>query len=170
MRANMFLTTVILSVFFLAGCATQNKVIDKAQLSTQQVTITAEDNSFTIRSGELFKPSFRSETSKFELQNKNANIIDLYDEALKKYGAKKVKLSVNKDGLSTEFHGILLFSNVFDDGFGPGSRSYQLKIPEMYLAAARGGKISVVYETYPRPAGKAGKSWVLWISDLPFEI
>ncbi|MDH5256849.1 MAG: hypothetical protein OEX07_02540 [Gammaproteobacteria bacterium] len=170
MRSNIFLSIVVLGMFLLAGCAAQNKVITKAQLATLKVTIKAEDSSFTINSGEVFKPPFSSRTGDFALQNKNVNIIDLYDVAIEKYGAKKVKVSVEREGISSEFHGILLFSYVFDDGFGPGSRSYQIKIPKMYLDAARGGKVSVVYETYPRKGLKTGKSWVLWISDFPFEM
>jgi len=170
MRSKLFLSAIILTSLLFAGCAVQNKVITKAQLATPKITITAVDGSFSIKNGEVFKPSFSSKTSDFSLQNKNENVIDLYDVAIEKYGAKKVKVLVGEEDSSSEFQGILLFSNVFDDGFGPGSRSYQIKVPDMYIEAARGGKVSVVYETYPRKAGKTGKGWVLWISDLPFEM
>lgn len=60
----------------------------------------------------------------------------------------------------------------------PETRSYYIQVPESYVKAAEGGKISVMYESYMCISGyysngakattKHGYStWALWISDRP---
>jgi hypothetical protein len=72
------------------------------------------------------------------------------------------------------FYGLLEFNKVHEAcSSDPATRAYFISIPEKYLAAARGGNISVVYEYYTcEPFKKKGKNnyttWVLWLSDIEF--
>ena len=47
------------------------------------------------------------------------------------------------------------------------TRSYQIAIPEEYVQQALNGQVSVLYEYYD--CGKLNaKTWILWLSDVPF--
>lgn len=170
-RVKLFITILVLALVY--GCAAQNGIVKYGKISNQDITIVAEDGSFLLKAGESFEPPFQSKTSSSrELHNSALDITGLYDVALEKLGAKKVKVQVGApDGeITKEYYGVLLFSKIYDDGYGPGTRSYLINIPELYLEAANGGKISVITELYNRKKNRGNaKSWVLWISDLPFE-
>jgi hypothetical protein len=149
-------------------------------IATQGVTIAAEDGSFTLRSGVPAAVPFMNATNGIGIHGENAPIIDLYKEAWANKWARKVTVAV--PGREKPLYGLLLLSMVFADGVGPATRSYQITIPETYIAAASGGRISVVYEKYnvksenstvDSPWGTTTlvpKNWVLWLSDMPFDV
>ena len=166
-RISLSVTIVAILVFF-SGCASQTKIVKYGNIATPQVMIEAVDGSFSIASGKQFAPPFHSDTSKFKIHTNSSNIVEEYKDALEKHGAKRVRISVK--GHERDFHGILLLSNIYENGVGPATRSYQIQLPPMYIEAAKGGKISVVYEMYERKRGGKAKSWVLWISDIPFDV
>lgn len=89
--------------------------------------------------------------------------------AIDKMGARKVRVKVPYQ--SEELYGVLLLSKVFTDCNTAVTRSYQITIPESYVEQAKNGKISVLYERYSgcgMVKNKDGKTWVLWLSDIPF--
>ena len=163
-----FLVTVFVVQAFVYGCASQTKTVMHGRLITDNVTISAEDNSFTISSGQVFSPPFQQDTAMAKYQTGSEDMVDAYKDAYEKYGAKKVRIKI--DGIQTEFYGILSFSKIYDDGKGPATRSYQIQIPSIYVEAAKGGRIAVVYELYKRKKSGQAKSWVLWLSDMPFDV
>jgi hypothetical protein len=87
-------------------------------------------------------------------------------------GAKKVRVKVPYQ--SKELYGVLLLSKIYNGCSSAVTRSYQISIPESYVDKALNGKISVLYEYYTNCgvmplATTKGKTWVLWLSDVPFK-
>jgi hypothetical protein len=88
-------------------------------------------------------------------------------------GAKRVKVyTPHADGA---LYGVILFSKLYSGARGPVTRSYNIVIPSKYVSAAKGGRISTVFELYRVRAASGGeaaelrpKAWVLWMSDTPF--
>ena len=170
MYNKLILSFSIALLFIANGCSqNQTKSVKYGNISNKNITIYAQDKSFVLKAGETFTPPFSIDTSRLnQLHFAKNNLISLYKDALKLYGAKRVKVQVQGAENKT-YYGILLLSRIFETGIGPGARSYLINIPDEYIKAANGGKISVVTEVYNRKGGQA-KSWVLWLSDLPFEV
>lgn len=139
-------------------------------IATKDVTIKAEDGSFEFKTGERWTPPYQNViNSQFHV--KDTDVLNLYNWALEA-GAKKVRVKV--PSLKEELYGILLLNKVNTGCDFAVTRSYQISIPDSYVQQALNGKISVVYEHYPRcgPIVFEGpfeaKTWTLWLSDIPF--
>lgn len=167
------------------------------------ISIEAIDKSFVIKKGETFKIEKLGLEQKAGWVNPSDNfsksfrfsdgvpvkiIISrkkpIYEETREKVkkmvlGKEKEEEIVRKtlkgyEGKDEIFYGLLEFNKVHDlCSSDPATRAYFISIPEKYLAAARGGNISVVYEFYTcEPFKKKGKNnyttWVLWLSDIEF--
>ena len=147
----------------LAGCASNQ--IPEGKLKTPGVTIAAEDNSFIIKSGEIFTPPFEVETfsqvGKWTLDN----LVEKWDEALK-LGARRVRITVPSQ--TEPLYGILLLGTAAPGQHAAADRSYLLEVPQNYVDEAQDGKISVIYEQAPYKEGQEWFTWALWMSDRPF--
>lgn len=149
-------------------------------LATPGCTISAENNSFTIESGQEFQPPFQIKcTEALGLPAPFDNFcyadpgdrVKEYSDALSR-GAQRVRVTL--PGVTKPLYGVLALFEVSSLGTGPGSRSYRIEIPQQYVDAAMGGRVSVVYESYLRGTDlnywNAGNvpSWILWLSDQQF--
>lgn len=150
-------------IAILSGCAGYHPA-RSGILATQGCTIKADDDSFTIESGQEFQPPFQTAENKFilrSLANDQKDLVRLSDRALQT-GAVRVRVTV--PGVAKPLYGVLALFPISNSGEGPGSRSYRIVVPQEYVDAATGGNISVVYETYQVP-GMNMPSWILWLSD-----
>lgn len=133
------------------------------------VTIAAEDGSFTLNGGQTFSTPFSAFIWNGSYYSKlfSTNLTSRFSTALQ-LGAKKVRVNVN----GRDLYGVLLFSKVNQYAYGPGARSYLIKIPQGRVKEARHGNISVVYEKVKWQRGHYYKgqyySWILWLSATPF--
>jgi len=175
MRKSVLLLGTII-VALLAGCVSVGyngrPGPPTGLIATEGVSIRAMDNSFELVSGEVFSTPFFGNTAGVGMNSVGADMISYYQIALDQMNARRVR--VTTPWLDEPLYGILLFSNLYYGGSGPATRSYQITVPENYVRAAVGGRISVVYETYPHDPPKDSfgetfecKSWVLWLSDVP---
>ena len=137
------------------------------------ISIKAIDGSFDLKAGQQFTPTKFTEGWINPTKDFSRQFI------LSK--GTKVELTY-KD---KKFYGVLEFNKVYNACAGdPSARSYYIKVPRSYLAAAMGGNTAVLYEYYscaPRQGDEYKNikdytrknqkytSWVLWISDIPFE-
>jgi hypothetical protein len=145
--------------------------IDSGEIKTPNVVITAEDNSFVLRSGETFKPPFQSKY--FYINDALQGLANKWRESFQKErGARRVRVQCGDD----HFYGILAFNGHYSHDkkdLAPNSYKYKIEIPEQYIAAAKNGGRSVVYELVPLVSQgmEIGKeiNWILWLSDEPFE-
>ena len=154
---------VVFSLMVLSGCAGPIRV-QGGMLRTPEAKIVAEDGSFTILSGEEFTtPSFVegfSVINYWDVQGKDLK--NLYKSALSN-GGKKVRVTV--PSRSKPLYGVLAFIPMPPRASGPGTRSFEISIPEKYINAATGGRISVVYEL----VSDRYINWILWLSDQQFK-
>ncbi|MDP8210417.1 MAG: hypothetical protein RAO94_00915 [Candidatus Stygibacter australis] len=172
--------------FFEKEFSTRN--IMQGKLITPGCKIESISGDFVINSGEVFTSPFqcacvvvnRSTGIPIFLPTRvgKKDIIERFDVALSN-GARKVLVKV--PGLSEKLYGVLWLGTVLNTATGPQTRSYQIEIPESYINAAIGGKVSVIYEIADAHKVHEVKSendywiserehftWVLWISDVPF--
>jgi len=157
------LLILVVIALSLSSCMSAKRV-PGGFLATPDAKITAEDGSFEIISGQTFQTPFYTH-SFFEVALHSAklnhkDLVNYYERALAS-GAKKVTVKV--PNRSQPLYGILAFVLLPSNASGPGARSYQLSIPDNYINAASGGRISVVYEV----VNNDYISWILWLSDLP---
>lgn len=154
-------------LFFLISCGVGKDSIETGQIVTPGVEIRAVDGSFTLKSGERWEPPFESITDwddQGEMYREGAT--GKYDFALNDLRAKKVM--VKTPYLEKELYGVLLLNKAMGDCNSPVTRSYQISIPESYAKMALNGQVSVVYEYYSCGDNPAIKTWILWLSDVPF--
>ncbi|PJB13427.1 MAG: hypothetical protein CO119_01420 [Flavobacteriales bacterium CG_4_9_14_3_um_filter_40_17] len=181
MKKIMFLLIGI-SLF---GCAVApkynfyDKVPNKTlALGTKGLVIEATDGSFKWEYGKEYEvptdyPFFNWYTSSASLAL-STNGFDKVNET----NAKKV--IVNTPYRDEPMYGYLQISKIITEckDKSPETRSYYIQVPENYVNAAEGGKVSVMYESYRCISGyysngnkgttKHGySSWVLWLSDRP---
>jgi len=162
----------LLIAFFLlllTGCSTTtyNKTIGHGKIDSPDIIITAADKSFRLQ-GEFTSP-FQSSTRYNSLEMRDSELPAAYKLALH-HGARHVRVKVPSH--DNEFYGVLALDKADQDGIGPGTQSYKIIIPQPYIGAAKGGKISVVYEYYKLKNDGfidvediKERSWILWISD-----
>lgn len=161
------------AVTLLSGCVGFHPM-NSGVLATPGCTISAEDNSFTIRSGQEFQPPFQIKIGSQVLNalpdpfdgfcsDAPSDRVKEYSEALSS-GAERVRVTV--PGVAKPLYGVLALLQIADKGDGAATHSYQIEIPQDYVDAASGGKVSVVYEFYDL-TGRNVPSWVLWLSDQP---
>lgn len=185
LRAPSFLNLVFLltGLFILYSCAVSSvgasgsyKPVPYGKIVTGGVEIAAEDGSFVLRSGKVWTPPFQN-APLGPVNASNENMINLYKIALASGGAKKVMVKVPYQ--PDPLYGVLLLSSVYRESSSAVTRSYQISIPKSYVDAAQNGKVSVLYEYYDMGGvavggmigpkrGAAPKTWVLWLSDIPF--
>lgn len=175
-RSYHVLVALILS--FLAACVpavnrSSNISMERGIIATPNVTITAEDNSFTLVSGTEFKPPFQVNTSnmiakiiKKYRKGGSAVMREDYGEFLNE-GARRVMVNV----AGKQLYGVLSLNTMLDGAYGPASRMYQIEIPQEYIAGASGGRVSVVFENVdvqdPKHGSLTAQAWILWLSDMP---
>ncbi len=163
------LLSIALFLLLFTGCSTTtyNKPIAQGIIDSPDIIITAADNSFRLQGA--FASPFQSSTRYNSLEMRDNELPTAYKLALH-HGARHVRIKLpNKE---EEFYGVLALDKADQDGIGPGTRSYKIIIPEPYIDAANGGKISVVYEYYKLKndglldvGDIKERSWILWISD-----
>lgn len=159
-------------VLFATGCRGQRfKTVPHGVVSGTGIRIEAADKRFVLESGKPFTPP---------IEVKPPREIEFADAEITAYGNKVAphhRVVVYVPGREVPLFGKLMFLKVFRDFDGPASRSYQVQIPQNYIDAATGGRLSVVYETYASdetrwvdginvPAKRV--AWALWLSDRPF--
>lgn len=164
-----YIFAMLTSLLFFSGCATTTytKNIQQGVIDDNGVIITAKDGSFKLK-GE-FTPPFKSNAHLHSLNISGDKFIQGYRNALG-YNAKHVRVKVpNQD---KELYGVLALDDIDERGYGPGTKSYKIIIPQPYIDALKGGKISVVYEYYHIKddalfdnSNIKKYSWVLWLSD-----
>lgn len=147
------------SVVILSGCAGVS--VKQGEIYTPGMVITAEDSSFTLKSGEAFKTPFYN-----ELYGPESN--KLVDELPEVIGAKKARLvRVSIPGLKEPLYGAMMFPAVHKNARGPATRVLGVEVPQRFIDAAMGAKISVVYERVALDNGEFDYAWILWLSDHP---
>ena len=164
---RMFLVGMMFFGLILSGCASYTP-IEQGVIGTEGVTIMADDESFFLKSGERFTTPFVYKKSIAEILKPNTPKVDLWKDALKKKAGKKVSIKIDSE--DRELFGVLAFGSVkkIKQCTGPAIRSHMIKIDDQYIAAAEGGKIAVMYETYKCRGRRTDISWMLWMSDIPF--
>jgi len=179
-----FKTCLLLILFFLHSCSTYvdpssyYKSVPYGKIITDGVEISSLDdvytNPFLLRSGEIWTPPFQNMTPGFGMNTPNADMVNFYKTAVLRMGAKMVMVKVPYQ--SEPLYGILLLAKIYPQGNSAVTRSYQISIPKSYVDAAQNGRVSVLYEYYDtgdydsdgRPI--VPKTWVLWLSDIPFSL
>lgn len=166
MKYILSLATLLL---FLTGCSTTTytKKIIHGEIQDKEVLIAARDGSFKLQ-GEFTAP-FQSSIHYHSLNIGGEKFIKGYRRALE-FGAKHVLVKVPSQ--EKELYGVLALEDADERGFGPGTLSYKIIIPQPYVKAAQDGKISVVYEYYRIKddalfdnSNIKKYSWILWLSD-----
>ena len=179
MKKLILLLTTIAITFLMTSCMTSyvmhngKPAPSTGRIVTDGVVISDEKGEFELRSGETFQIPFAGPSAGVGMHNQKADMVSYYQIALDKMNAKRVRVKV--PSLDEPLYGVLLFSYIYPGGSGPAIRSCQIHVPDQYINAALGGRISVVYERYPIDPPKDAngeyfdaKSWILWLSDMPF--
>ena len=164
-----YILSLLIALLLFSGCAstTYTKPIKKGQIKDSNIVIRGSDGSFKIK-GE-FKVPFQSRVHYHSMNKKGKKLIKGYHRALQ-YNAKHVRIKV--PSRDKELYGVLVLDDADARGFGAGVNSYKIIIPQPYVDAAVGGKISVVYEYYHIKDDTMFDiedikkySWILWLSD-----
>jgi hypothetical protein len=159
-RPAFALCGVILCLSLISCGGPGARQILRGTVQTPDITITAEDNSFTYKSGQTFENPNKNKL----FVSRASAVIDRMDAGLKA-GGKRVKVTRG----DKSYFGILLLAAAHEDGRGPGSRSYSIVIPDSVFLSAVDSKVAVCYEVYPigerKPGVEIACGWVLWISD-----
>ncbi len=151
-----------------AGCVAHVHLVrvPRAIVSTEGVTITALDGSFTLQPGRASRTPFHSSDCVVHPVSENY----AYGESM---GARRVR--VQYPGMAAPLYGMLAFCPVNEDAAnaGPISRSHAIRIPPNYVQETADGRITVVYEPYGwnvrvRDRDHEVPAWVLWLSREPF--
>jgi len=125
----------------------------------------------TISTG-AFNPQFSSRSFLTETSTTGETpIADAVFQLLKgetEHNFRKVK--VKTPYMEEELYGVLMLSQI-PPGCqnSPVTQSYRISVPEEYVNAAKGGRVSCVYEYYTCGDSNKKTTWVLWLSDAPFE-
>lgn len=160
---NKFLYLLFfVTLTMLSSCSSLSVNVPLGKITTDGVTIRAEDGTFNLKSGDIWTPPFQNNLSS-ELNSKK-DLTNFHSKAME-LGAKKVRVKVPYQ--SEELYGILYLSQVSDKCSSATTRSYQITIPNNFVIAAKNGRVSVLYEYYSC-GRKQPKTWILWLSDMPF--
>lgn len=79
-------------------------------------------------------------------------------------GGQHVRVKVPQ--LEEPLYGVLSLCNIPSNATGPASRAHRIQIPEEFVAATEGGRISVVFEEVAGTNGAT--SWQLFLSRAAF--
>jgi hypothetical protein len=152
------------TAYFVAlGCSGRQETgpnftyqVTQASLASDRVAIVAEDRSFVIQPGQLMSTPFHSGCPRMPTT-------DNYPDA-EAQGARRVR--VVYPGVTDPLYGILSFCMISDQFHGSASRSYRLEVPQSYVDATEGGRMSVVFEQYGLN-NQDYPAWILWLSREP---
>lgn len=161
--------------FLLSACSSIPRLsnysnINNAYIGDDNLKIASIDGSFILQKG-TFSVPYQSNISNaynehLAINHPNSFIISRYSDALA-IGAKKVM--VHTPYTETPLYGVLLLNPIPSQAAGPEARSYAIRVPVNYVAQAKGGNVSVVYEAAPITGSHLrAYTWVLWMSDIPF--
>jgi hypothetical protein len=147
----------------LAACTVNRgavafRPIPSGFVATPGVEIIAEDGSFRLTAGQPFTPPF-NQGSGCVLEPDAGN----YAQGLAT-GARPVIVKLADD---RQLYGLLSLCGAPRDARGPATRSYELEVPDSYVAATAGGRVSVYFETFTNTKLGA-KAWILWLSETSF--
>ncbi len=142
------------------GCAGSWHDVDQGFIKTSGVMIEAEDGSFLLRSGKLFKPPFQSKGTYWA--EKPPTALSYKAEC---NGCRNVRVIV--PGRKNALYGVLRLDKVAVGSSGPGSVSYYIKIGPQYIKEATDGNVTVLYEKVKNDTRGWQTGWVLWLSDMP---
>ncbi len=165
LRQLKFLIISGFALGLLFSCGANLIPVKYGNITTPGVVIKAEDGSFTLTSENSWSPPFQSTMKDPDDHTVLGSKITTRYEFAMKLGAKKVK--VKTPYLDKELYGVLLLNKAIEGCETPVTRSYQISIPEEYVQKALNGQVSVLYEYYDCGRLNA-KSWILWLSDVPF--
>ena len=144
--------------------------ISQGTVATEGLTIQAADGSFTLESGQSFRPPFQVDGYNLwaTTQQQQSRTADLTGRALNALEIGAERVIVTTPYLDKPLFGVLLLSKVPTKATGPGARSYYIQVPESYVKEATGGRTSVVYERVQIEGGSEWFNWALWMSDVDF--
>jgi hypothetical protein len=137
------------------------KGVPQALIHTSGVTIRSADGAFQLQAGAQAATPFSSPDCPQEPDTSN------YELAIQA-GARAVW--VDLPGRPQPLAGILLFCDVPMSATGPASRLHLVRIPDQYVDATAGGRMSVVYEPMVARVGYEEKkvaTWMLYLSENP---
>lgn len=164
-----YIFALLAALLFFSGCSTTTytKPIKSGLIDSSETVITARDGSFKLQG--KFEAPFASTIHYHSLNVGGDKFIKGYQKALG-FGAKHVLVKV--PSREKELYGVLALEDADERGYGPGTISYKIIIPEPYINAAAEGKISLVYEYYHIKddalfdnSNIKKYSWMLWLSD-----
>jgi hypothetical protein len=164
-----YIFALLATLLFFSGCSTTTytKPIQSGLIDNDATVIAARDGSFKLQG--KFEAPFVSTIHYHSLNIGGEKFINGYQKALG-FGAKHVLIKV--PSREKELYGVLALEDADERGYGPGTMSYKIIIPEPYVKAAMNGKISVVYEYYNIKddalfdnSNIKKYSWILWLSD-----
>lgn len=122
-------------------------------VATPDVEIMAENGSFVLVAGSPF-------TTPASIQCRPNPAPENYGDA-EAAGATRVR--VRYPGLATPLYGIIAFCQIADSYRGSASRSYRVEVPQSYVDATDGGRVSTVFEQYTVD-NVVMPAWILWLS------
>ena len=176
----------ILTLLLFIGCTSKPLFYpvdfnQKLAIGTPGVTIKAKDGSFTWESGQTY--DLPADIRGGEWSSLNGPLAISTSEISDVNRNAAIEVFVETPNMKEPLHGLLQVSRIISEcrGKEPATRSYYIQIPQSYVLAAEGGKVSVVYESYMCPTGyyknnttgpasraTGHSTWVMWLSDIPF--
>ena len=144
----------------LAGCVGEPvapPAPDKATtVVTPGVAVVAQDSAFVIKN-DLVTPMYANGYCD-ELKPTTENFGEYIGE-----GRAGVPVRVAYPGLKEPLYGLLLLCRLPYGYSGAASRSYRIEIPQNFVDATEGGRMSVVYEPFTFEE-QEHTAWALWLS------
>ncbi len=137
------------------------KSVPHALVHTNGVTIRSAEGSFQLQAGAHAVTPFSSADCPEEPDTSN------YVLAIQAGGQA---VWVDIPGRPQPLAGILLFCDVPETATGPATRMHLVRIPDQYVEATAGGRMSVVYEPLMARVGfeqKKVATWILYLSEHP---
>lgn len=147
----------------VAGCGTRFQPVSAGTLATPGVRIANPMIGLDVMGGQQFSPPFSTECHRIRNLGRDP-LVQQYEQARLR-GAQNVQVFL--EGNPVPYTGVLALCEVARGSHAPGARSYELRVDPEYVAAASGGRISVMFETYPNGSDNL-YSWILWLSDRTF--
>lgn len=132
--------------------------IGQGRVVTPGAQIIAEDGSFQLTAGQPFVAPFE--------QGGNCLLdptVDNYRQAIGA-GARPVVIRLADGRL---LFGLLSLCGAPAGARGAATRSYEIQIPNSYVEATAGGRVSVVFEGFTSSPIRA-KAWTLWLAERSF--
>jgi len=161
--AGIFVSLALASVVAAGGCGARYHAVTVGMVATPGVQIMSPTGGFNLVGGQQFAPPFATQCHRIRNLGRDP-LVQQYDSARER-GAQNVQVLV--EGNPVPLQGVLALCQVANGSRAPGARSYELRVDPAYIEAASGGRISVMFESYPHGDGTQ-YSWILWLSDRSF--